>query len=78
MINCYAFLSLRIQVGQYTLSVELLKKMAVLEEKKLGKRPDQMADIYQLLAKSKSEVSYTLSANYINTWVMLSLTVESS
>ena len=49
--------SFSIQAGQYTTGIELLTKLAVLEEGQLGKRPDQMADIYYLLAKCKSEVN---------------------
>jgi len=48
-----------IQIGQYKIGIELLRKLAALEESKLGSRSDQMADIYQLLARCKSEIITT-------------------
>ena len=46
----------RIQCGQYKESFELLEQLRDIEEKCLGARAANMADIYQLMAKTKSEV----------------------
>ena len=46
----------RIQCGQYKESFELLEQLRDIEEKGLGARAANMADIYQLMAKTKSEV----------------------
>ena len=46
----------RIQCGQYEDSYELLSEVLKIEEGSLGARTDELADIYQLMAKTKSEV----------------------
>ena len=46
-----------IQAGQYNDAYELLEERRNIEEDQLGSRADEMADIYQLMAKCKSEVS---------------------
>ena len=46
----------RIQCGQYEDSYELLSELLKIEEGSLGARTDELADIYQLMAKTKSEV----------------------
>lgn len=46
----------RIQAGQYQDAHELLNDLLKLEEESLGARTDKLADIYQLMSKTKSEV----------------------
>ena len=46
----------RIQAGQYNESLELLEELRKIEEEKMGGRPEKMAEIYQLMSKTKSEV----------------------
>ena len=48
----------RIQAGQYEDAHELLNDLLKLEEESLGARTDKLADIYQLMSKTKSEVMY--------------------
>lgn len=45
-----------IQAGQYEDAHELLNDLLKLEEESLGARTDKLADIYQLMSKTKSEV----------------------
>lgn len=45
-----------IQAGQYKDAHELLNDLLKLEEESLGARTDKLADIYQLMSKTKSEV----------------------
>eukprot|EP00794_Sanderia_malayensis_P017020 gene17020-18734_t len=45
-----------IQAGRYEDAYEILEERSKIEEEQLGSRPDEMADIYQLMAKCKSEV----------------------
>lgn len=47
----------RIQAGQYTDAHEMLNDLLKLEEESLGARTDKLADIYQLMSKTKSEAS---------------------
>lgn len=52
----------RIQAGQYNDAHEMLNDLLKLEEESLGARTDKLADIYQLMSKTKSEVmALTLS-----------------
>ena len=46
----------RIQAGQYTDALEILEERRTIEEEELGSRPGEMADIYELMSKCKSEV----------------------
>ena len=46
----------RIQAGQYEDAYKLLEERLEIEEEQLGKRGDELADIYQLMGKCKSEV----------------------
>ena len=46
----------RIQAGQYNDAHEMLNDLLKLEEESLGARTDKLADIYQLMSKTKSEV----------------------
>ena len=48
----------RIQAGQYQDAYAMLEERLELEEKQLGMRVDELADIYQLMSKCKSEVRY--------------------
>ena len=50
------FFGCRIQAGQYQDAHELLNDLLKLEEESLGARTDKLADIYQLMSKTKSEV----------------------
>lgn len=45
-----------IQAGQYSDAHEMLNDLLKLEEESLGARTDKLADIYQLMSKTKSEV----------------------
>nr|XP_047125336.1 TPR repeat-containing protein DDB_G0287407 [Hydra vulgaris]XP_047125337.1 TPR repeat-containing protein DDB_G0287407 [Hydra vulgaris] len=45
-----------IQAGQYSEATLILEERVELEEKQLGSRPDELADVYQMMAKCKSEV----------------------
>ncbi|XP_073234620.1 TPR repeat-containing protein DDB_G0287407-like isoform X1 [Porites lutea] len=45
-----------IQAGQYNDAHEMLNDLLKLEEESLGARTDKLADIYQLMSKTKSEV----------------------
>ncbi|XP_074616453.1 TPR repeat-containing protein DDB_G0287407-like [Acropora palmata] len=45
-----------IQAGQYSDAHEMLNELLKLEEESLGARTDKLADIYQLMSKTKSEV----------------------
>ena len=47
----------RIQAGQYNDAHEMLNDLLKLEEESLGARTDKLADIYQLMSKTKSEVT---------------------
>lgn len=47
----------RIQAGQYSDAHEMLNDLLKLEEESLGARTDKLADIYQLMSKTKSEVT---------------------
>ena len=47
----------RIQAGQYKDAHDLLNDLLKIEEENLGARTDKMADIYQLMSKTKSEVT---------------------
>ena len=49
---------IRIQAGQYNEATLILEERVELEENQLGSRPDELADVYQMMAKCKSEVSY--------------------
>ena len=53
-IHCY-----RIQAGQYTEAYTILEQRVKYELEILGERPDELADIYQYMAKCKSEVRTT-------------------
>lgn len=44
-----------IQMGQTATAVEILEDRLKMEEDELGQRTEQLADIYQLIAKCKSE-----------------------
>lgn len=46
----------RIQAGQYKESLELLEELRKIEEEQMGARTEKMAEIYQLMSKTKSEV----------------------
>lgn len=46
----------RIQAGQYTEAYAILEERVNHELNDLGSRADELADIYQLMAKCKSEV----------------------
>ena len=46
----------RIQAGQYKESLELLEELRKIEEEQMGGRTEKMAEIYQLMSKTKSEV----------------------
>lgn len=48
----------RIQAGQYEDAHVLLNDLLKLEEESLGARTDKLADIYQLMSKTKSEVMH--------------------
>ena len=48
---------IRIQAGQYNDAHEMLNDLLKLEEESLGARTDKLADIYQLMSKTKSEAS---------------------
>lgn len=50
-------LFVRIQAGQYSDAHEMLNDLLKLEEESLGARTDKLADIYQLMSKTKSEVT---------------------
>ena len=50
-------LFIRIQAGQYSDAHEMLNDLLKLEEESLGARTDKLADIYQLMSKTKSEVT---------------------
>lgn len=52
-----ACLVVRIQAGQYKDAHEMLNDLLKLEEESLGARTDKLADIYQLMSKTKSEAS---------------------
>ncbi|XP_057298417.1 TPR repeat-containing protein DDB_G0287407-like isoform X1 [Hydractinia symbiolongicarpus] len=45
-----------IQAGQYTEAYEILEERVKHETEQLGSRVDELADIYQMMAKCKSEV----------------------
>ncbi|XP_065072260.1 uncharacterized protein LOC135696706 [Rhopilema esculentum] len=45
-----------IQAGQYEDAYTMLEERLEIEEEQLGKRGDELADIYQLMGKCKSEV----------------------
>ena len=47
----------RIQSGQYAEALELMEQRLTDELGQLGERPDEMADIYQNMARCKSEVN---------------------
>lgn len=49
----YTFL---IQAGQYSEALELMKERLDDELNRLGERPDEMADVYQNMARCKSEI----------------------
>lgn len=55
------FFQYRIQAGQYEDAHLLLNDLLKLEEESLGARTDKLADIYQLMSKTKSEVRVTRS-----------------
>ena len=56
----------RIQAGQYNDAHEMLNDLLKLEEESLGARTDKLADIYQLMSKTKSEVmALTLSLFFL-------------
>lgn len=56
----------RIQAGQYNDAHEMLNDLLKLEEESLGARTDKLADIYQLMSKTKSEVTaLTLSLFFL-------------
>ena len=46
----------RIQAGQYEEAYAILEDRVKIELEQLGERPDELADIYQSMAKCKSEV----------------------
>ena len=52
----------RIQSGQYAEALELMEQR-LTDELELGERPDEMADIYQNMARCKSEVNACSSYN---------------
>ena len=57
----------RIQAGQYNDAHEMLNDLLKLEEESLGARTDKLADIYQLMSKTKSEVTaLTLSLFFLS------------
>lgn len=45
-----------IQAGQYTEAYTILEELVEIENTQLGERPEELADIFQLMAKCKSEV----------------------
>lgn len=45
-----------IQAGQYTEAYSILEERVEYEEEQLGQRSDELADVYQAMAKCKSEV----------------------
>ncbi|XP_028414822.1 telomerase protein component 1-like isoform X3 [Dendronephthya gigantea] len=45
-----------IQAGQYKESLELLEELRKIEEEQMGARTEKMAEIYQLMSKTKSEI----------------------
>ncbi|KXJ08695.1 hypothetical protein AC249_AIPGENE19769 [Exaiptasia diaphana] len=45
-----------IQAGQYEDSYKLLQELLEIEEKQLGARAAKLAEIYHLMAKTKSEI----------------------
>ena len=47
----------RLQTGQLKTAYTLLEERLEMEEKQLGMRDEDMADIYQLMSKCKSEVT---------------------
>ncbi|XP_066928434.1 TPR repeat-containing protein DDB_G0287407-like isoform X2 [Clytia hemisphaerica] len=51
--NVYTFL---IQAGQYQEAIELMEQRLNDELSDLGERPDEMADVYQNMARCKSEI----------------------
>ena len=51
------FIVFRIQAGQYSDAHDLLTELLKLEEESLGARTHKLADIYQLMSKTKSEVT---------------------
>lgn len=56
----------RIQAGQYNDAHEMLNDLLKLEEESLGARTDKLADIYQHMSKTKSEVmALTLSLFFL-------------
>ncbi|XP_065653579.1 TPR repeat-containing protein DDB_G0287407-like isoform X2 [Hydra vulgaris] len=55
-----------VQAGQYKEAILILEERVELEENQLGLRPDELADVYQMIAKCKSEqvknVAYIMMA----------------
>ena len=58
------FFPCRIQAGQYKESLELLEELRKIEEEQMGGRTEKMAEIYQLMSKTKSEVFHFIVCYY--------------
>jgi hypothetical protein len=59
-IKCFVNIPCRIQAGQYKESLELLEELRKIEEEQMGARTEKMAEIYQLMSKTKSEVLWLI------------------
>jgi len=64
LLACIIFI--RIQAGQYAEAIELMEERLNDELSDLGERPDEMADVYQNMARCKSEVNglYDIDISY--------------
>lgn len=58
----------RIQAGQYTEAFAILEERVKYEQEQLGQRPDELADVYQAMAKCKSEVCWYIGPVKLGVW----------
>ena len=73
MIMIYYY---RIQAGQLTDAYALLEERLELEEKQLGRRVEDLADIYNIMCKCKSEVDKQSAHEYILYVILMAISLR--